>query len=144
MLFYLLESRIENIYFFTISFFFQASIEDVPFLSSNFLQAFIRYTRDKNVWGGLILTVNHKNHWVPPILPYNLRLVLVGMKQKQKTKKIWNKIQNDRLKKSDFFKTANSQYFFAKSSGIGPWVGRHQCGKTYMVISLSDVRSKTE
>ena len=35
-----------------------------------------------------------------------------------------NKIQNGRLKKSAFFKTANSQYFFVKISWIGPWVSR--------------------
>ena len=34
------------------------------------------------------------------------------------------KIQNGRLKKSSFFKIANSQNFFAKISQIGPWVGR--------------------
>jgi hypothetical protein len=28
-------------------------------------------------------------------------------------------IQNGRLKKTEFFETANSQYFFAKISGIG-------------------------
>jgi hypothetical protein len=47
------------------------------------------------------------------------------------------------------FKTANSQNFFTKISGIGPWVGRidscegHWCGSTYMVMRLSDISSKT-
>ena len=34
------------------------------------------------------------------------------------------KIQNGRLKKSSFFKIANSQNFFTKISQIGPWVSR--------------------
>jgi hypothetical protein len=34
------------------------------------------------------------------------------------------KIQNGQLKKTTFFKTINSQYFFTKLSGIGPWVSR--------------------
>ena len=34
------------------------------------------------------------------------------------------KIQNGRLKKSSFFKIANSQNFFAKISQIRPWVSR--------------------
>ena len=38
------------------------------------------------------------------------------------------------LKKTEFFTTANYQYFIAKVSGIGPWVSKinqceqHQCG----------------
>jgi hypothetical protein len=35
-----------------------------------------------------------------------------------------NKIQNGPLKKSEFFKTANSQYFFSKISWIGRGVSR--------------------
>ena len=44
--------------------------------------------------------------------------------------------------------SANPQYFFAKISGIGPWVSRtnwckgHWCGSTYMVVRLSDLSSK--
>ena len=42
------------------------------------------------------------------------------------------KIQNGRLTKIEFFKTANSQYFFVKILEIGPWVSRtcegHLCG----------------
>ena len=34
------------------------------------------------------------------------------------------KNQNGRLKKTMFFKIANSQYFFEKILWIGPWVGR--------------------
>jgi hypothetical protein len=47
----------------------------------------------------------------------------MGMKQKKKYF-LKNKIQNGRLKKTKFFKTANSQYFFSKISWIGPWVSR--------------------
>jgi hypothetical protein len=52
-------------------------------------------------------------------------------------------------KKKEFFKTPNSQYFFLKNSEIDPWVSRinfcegHQCGSTYMIVRLSDKRSKT-
>ena len=59
------------------------------------------------------------------------------------------KIQNGRLKKRSFSSSANSQYFFMKISGIGPWVSRigwcegHWCCLTYMVVRLSDIRSKT-
>ena len=59
------------------------------------------------------------------------------------------KIQNGRLKKSSFFKIANSQNFFAKISEIGPWVSRiewcegHRCSSMYMAVRLSDKSSKT-
>ena len=42
--------------------------------------------------------------------------------------------KNWHSKKTEVFNSANSQYFFAKISGIGPWVSRiiwcngHQCG----------------
>jgi hypothetical protein len=45
-------------------------------------------------------------------------------------------IQNGRLKKTEFFNFANSQYFFTIISGIGPWVNRikyckgQRCGST--------------
>ena len=57
--------------------------------------------------------------------------------------------QNDRLKKTEIFKTANSQKIVAKISGIGSWVSRTDwckepwCGSTYMVERLSDVSLKT-
>ena len=38
----------------------------------------------------------------------------MAMKQKN--------IQNGRLKKTEFFKIANSRYFFLKISWIGPWL----------------------
>jgi hypothetical protein len=47
----------------------------------------------------------------------------MGIKQKKK-KKLEKKIQNGRLKKSSFFKIANSQKNFAKISQMGPWVSR--------------------
>jgi hypothetical protein len=47
----------------------------------------------------------------------------MGMKQK-KFKKSEKKFQNGRLKKTEFFKIADSQKFFAKISQIGPWVSR--------------------
>ena len=48
-----------------------------------------------------------------------------------------------------FSSSANSQYFFAKISGIGPWViwinwcKGHWCGSTYMAMRLSYISSKT-
>ena len=47
----------------------------------------------------------------------------MGMKQKKKyLKKINPKLAE--LKKTEFFKIANSQKFFAKISKIGPWISR--------------------
>ena len=52
------------------------------------------------------------------------------------------KIQNGRLKKTEFFKIANSHNFFVKILWIGPWVSRidwcegHWCSSTYMVEFL--------
>jgi hypothetical protein len=66
-----------------------------------------------------------------------------------KLTKFEKKIQNGRLKKTEIFKIANSQIFFAKISQIGPWVSRidwcegHWCGSMYMAVRLSDVSSKT-
>ena len=59
------------------------------------------------------------------------------------------KFQNGRLKKTEFFKIANSQIFFVKILWIGPWVRRIDwceglwCGSTYMIERLFDVSSKT-
>ena len=70
-----------------------------------------------------------------------------GIKQK---KNIYIYAKKNRwLKKSTFFKTVNSQYFFAKLSGIVHWNNRinwcegHQCDSTDMVVRLSDIRPKT-
>ena len=63
----------------------------------------------------------------------------------------WSKkIQNGRLKKTEIFNSANSQYFFAKISGIGSWVNRinwckgYWCSLIYLVIRLTKVSSKKE
>jgi hypothetical protein len=45
-----------------------------------------------------------------------------GKKFKKIQKK--NQNQNGQLKKTTFLKIANSQYFFAKISWIGPWVSK--------------------
>ena len=37
---------------------------------------------------------------------------------------IIEEIQHGRRKKTEFFKTPNSQYFFAKISGVGPWMNK--------------------
>ena len=100
------------------------------------------YTNGWNVWGERFLAVNHHNHknLVPSILTHNLWLIFMGMKQK--------KIQNGRLKKTEFFNIAKSWAISAKISWIGPWVSRidwcegHQCDSTYMVVRLSDVSPK--
>ena len=44
------------------------------------------------------------------------------------------KNQNGRLKKTEFFKIANSRYFFMKISWISriDWSNEHGCGSTYM------------
>ena len=62
-------------------------------------------------------------NFVPSLLTSKLWLVFMRKKQK----KIFfskKKIQNGRLKKTTFFKIANSQNFFTKISQIGPWVSR--------------------
>ena len=48
-----------------------------------------------------------------------------GMKQKQKQKFERKKIQNGRLKKTEFFKITNSEKIFVKISWIGPWISRN-------------------
>ena len=91
---------------------------------------------------------HYSKNWVPSILTHNLWLIFMEMKQK----KIFfskKKIQNGRLKKSSFFKIANSQKISAKISQMGPWVSRiewykgHWCSSTYMAMRLSDKSSKT-
>ena len=59
----------------------------------------------------------------PSILPYKFGLMF--MKKKKKSFFFeQNKNQNDRLKKNEIFKIANSQNFLVKISQIGPWVSR--------------------
>ena len=61
----------------------------------------------------------------------------------------WKKIQNGQLKKTKFFKSANSQNVFAKISQIGPWLSRidwceeRWWGSMYVVVRLSNISSKT-
>ena len=62
---------------------------------------------------------------------------------------IKKKKNQGRLKKTEFFNSPNSQYFFEKIWGIDPWVSRinwcegHWCGSIYMAMRLSDISSKT-
>ena len=59
----------------------------------------------------------------PSLLTNKLWLIFMGKKQKNFFF-LKKKIQNGRLKKSAFFKIANSQNFFVKILWIGPWVSR--------------------
>ena len=60
----------------------------------------------------------------------------MGMRQKQIEKKI---------KKTEFFKTNNSQFFFAEITGIGPWVSRinqyeeHLFCSTYIAVQCNHI-----
>ena len=78
---------------------------------------------------------NHQN-WVPFISFYKFWLIIMGMKQKKKSK------MTDP-------KSRQFSIFSDKISGIGLWVNRinwceeHWCGSTNMVVRLSDIRSKT-
>ena len=79
----------------------------------------------------------------PSLLTNKLWLIFMGKKTKNKKFFLKKKIQNGRLKKSVFFKIANSQNFFLKISWIGPWVRRidwcegHWFISTYMAVRLS-------
>ena len=63
--------------------------------------------------------------------------------------KKFKKNLNGRLKKTEFFKITNSQYFFVKISWIRPWLSRidwcegQRCGSTYMSVRLSNISPKT-
>ena len=59
----------------------------------------------------------HQN-FHPSILPYEFGLIFMGMKQKKKIFFFEKKIQNGRLKKSSFFKIANSQKFLRWVLGL--------------------------
>ena len=52
------------------------------------------------------------------------RLLDIKDETKKTKKNFKKKIQNGRLKKTEFFKIANSQKKFVKISWIGPWVSR--------------------
>ena len=51
-------------------------------------------------------------------------------------------------KKKEMFNSPNSQFFFVKILGIGPWVSLinwckgHQCGSTYLVVNCQAVQHK--
>ena len=107
---------------------------------------FRKYTRVHNVWCGSKSVVMFS--LIKILLTKRLWLIFMGMKQKRNIF-FEKKIQNGRLKKTSFCQTVNSQYFFAKLSGMGPWVSRidwcegHWFGSTYMAVRLSDIRPKT-
>ena len=69
---------------------------------------------------------NHQN-----LLSYKRWLIFIGMKQKHFFLEKMAKMADS--KKTEIFNFPNSQYFFEKNSGIGPWVSRingcerHQC-----------------
>ena len=102
-----------------------------------------KYTHAHLWFPPLFLAVNHHNNknWVPSTLTCNLWLIFMGMKQK--------KIQNGRLKKTEFFNFVKSWANSAKISWIRPWVSRiewcegHWFCSTYMAVRLSDICSKT-
>ena len=91
---------------------------------------------------------NHQNFEKSFEISYKCYEFSLGWSKKKK-KKIEKKVQNGRLKKNMFCQTVNSQYFFTKLSGMGPWVSRidwcegHWYGSTYMAVRLSDISSKT-
>ena len=71
---------------------------DMCYLASD-LQDLNTYTPHKNVWGGLFLAGNHNSHknWVPFILPNNLCLILMGMKQNFWPFLLWRGLLSDSL-----------------------------------------------
>ena len=91
---------------------------------------------------------NHQN-FQKSLLTNKLWHVSMGMKQKKIFFEKKKKIQNGRLKKTEFFNFAKSWAISAKISWIGPWVSRiewcegHWFGSTYMAVRLSDISSKT-
>ena len=109
---------------------------------SNFLQicTLWRYNYETSQPKSVSVQGNHQN-WVPSLLPYKCWLIFIGMKQK--------KFQMADSKKLRFSTPPILKTFLRKFLGIGPWVSRinrcegHWCGSTYIVVRLSDVRSKT-
>ena len=76
------------------------------------------YTLPPRMFGWVVFGWKPENHqnFDPSLLHKKLWLIFMGMKQKN---------PNGRLKKTEFFKTATSHFFFfMKISGIGPWVSR--------------------
>ena len=68
------------------------------------------------------ITLPYKGLWYTPGQNVWSRSKSLTCFHEEKAKK--KKIQNGRLKKTTFFKIANSQNFFAKISQIGSWVSR--------------------
>ena len=66
-------------------------------------------------WAG-----NHGNHQNWPILANQETLTDFYGDEAKKKLDFGKNFQNGRLKKTEFFKTANSHYFFTKISRIGP------------------------
>ena len=78
---------------------------------------------------------------------YSINLWFIQMGIYGGLKNMLRKIQMADSKKLSFSATTNSQYFFTKISGIGPWVSRlnwydeHWFCSTYMVVRLSEASS---
>ena len=66
-----------------------------------------------------VVTEGNHHYFDPSLLPKKLWLIFMGKKQK---KIFWKKIQNDRLKKTEFFNFPNSQYFLKKFQGWVLWL----------------------
>ena len=109
---------------------------------------FVHSPQECLVWVKKCCRVWLDQNFEPSLLTNKLWLIFMGKKQK-KNFFLEKKNQNGRLKKSAFFKIANSQNFFVKISWIGPWVSRidwcegHWFISTYMAVRLSDIRAKT-
>ena len=82
-------------------------------------------------------------------MPKNLWDIWRGMRQKKINFFEFWILEFCCFKKSQFFKSTNSEHFFTKISGNGPWVSRRYscigqgCSSTYMVVRLSNKRAKT-
>ena len=109
----------------------------------------LRYTHAHLWFPPSFLAVNHHHskNWVPSILKNNLWLFSWEW-SKKKIFFLKKKIQNGRLKKTEFFNFVKSWAISAKISWIGPWVSRidwcegHWRGSTYMVVRLSSITPK--
>ena len=92
---------------------------------------------------------NVQNWWIWKIDFFWNNKILLYKIQKKKNKffEIWI-LEFGCFKKSQFFKSTNSEHFFIKISGNGPWVNRRYscigqgCSSTYMVVRLSNKRGK--
>ena len=76
-------------------------------------RAYGTYTGAKDIWGGWFFSGNHNNHknWVPSILPHNLCLIFMRMKQFYFFLK---KNKNGQLKNWDFQNRQFSLFFLEK------------------------------